>query len=237
MSAPPVAPSGEALERELERRFVTVSARVSVGALGLEILKPRSAEDLISEADFARDERLPYWADVWPSSEVLAARLLEERGAGRRLLELGCGLGIVATAALHAGFDVLATDYYEDALAFTRLNAWRATGREPRVRHVDWRALPGDLGRFEIVVAADVLYERPYARLVAEALHHALAPGGTALIADPGRIAVGEFLGECAALGMDYAGADRRAWVAGEIRQTISLHRLESTTGRGARGA
>lgn len=220
---------GETLERELERRFVTVLARVPVATLTLEIRKPRNPDDLISEADYVRDERLPYWADVWPSSLILAARLVEERGAARRLLELGCGLGIVASAALHAGFEVMATDYYEDALAFTRLNAWRATGREPRVRHVDWRALPEDLGRFDVVVASDVLYERPYARLVAEALHRTIAPGGMALIADPGRLALGEFLRECKALGLHYAGADQRPFVDGKIRQTIRLHRLEST--------
>ena len=39
------------------------------------LASPRSAEELINEADFARDERLPYWADVWPSAIAMARAL------------------------------------------------------------------------------------------------------------------------------------------------------------------
>ncbi|HEU4642878.1 MAG TPA: methyltransferase domain-containing protein [Gemmatimonadaceae bacterium] len=219
-------PRGAALREELERRFVTTREPVALPGLSLELLKPRSAEELISEEDFAVDERLPYWAEIWPSSLVLASRLLEERGSGRRLLELGCGVGVVSTAALAAGFDVLATDYYDDALRFTRLNAWLATGREPEARHVDWRAFPPDLGRFDVVVAADVLYERPYARLVAEAVERTLAPHGVALVADPGRIAAEEFVRTCGALGLRYEGAEERPYEAAGIRQTIRMHQV-----------
>lgn len=230
-------PRGTALEAALVRRYVTTRERVEVPGLALELLKPRSAEELISEEDFAVDERLPYWAEVWPSSLVLAARMLEEAGDGRRLLELGCGVGVVAAAAITAGFDVLATDYYDDALRFTRLNAWRATGREPATRHVDWRDFPADIGRFDVVVAADVLYERPYARLVADAVDRALAPGGVALIADPGRVAAEAFLRACRALGLRHEGVEERPFTSGRIRQTIRVHRVVRDAGSGARGA
>ena len=126
--------SGQALVRELETRFVTTTVDVPVADDTLSILKPRNSDDLISEADYVRDERLPYWADVWPSSVILAKRLANEAGGGRSFLELGCGLGIVSITAMRSGFDVLASDYYEDALRFTRANAWRNVRREPAVR-------------------------------------------------------------------------------------------------------
>lgn len=214
---------GASLIAELERRFVVERERVTLGAREAELLKPRSAEDLISEEDFERDERLPYWAELWPSARVLAARMLEEAGDGRRLLELGCGVGLVAIAAMRAGFDVLASDYYADALQFTRANAWRALGREPRTRLVDWRDLPSDLGRFDLVVAADVLYERPYAQIVSRVIAQTLAPGGRAIIADPGRVAAEAFIAACVADGMSVVHSEIRPYVAGEIRQTIRL--------------
>ncbi|MDQ3699099.1 MAG: class I SAM-dependent methyltransferase [Gemmatimonadota bacterium] len=226
MSGPTAEEHGEALVRALERGFATVSDRIALGTDSLEILRPRNADDLISEADFVRDERLPYWADVWPSSLILAAWLA---GAGLRpgsLLEFGCGLGVVTVAAMRAGHDVLATDYYEDALRFARANAWRTLGREPRIRMVDWRELPDDLGTFDHVVAADVLYERPYAALMAAAIAQTLAPGGAARIADPGRVAADAFLAECEARGLVVAGRETWPFEAGNVKQQINVYAI-----------
>jgi ETFB lysine methyltransferase len=221
--------SGDRLVAELERRFITETLDIDVAGEPLSILKPRNSDDLISEADFVRDERLPYWADIWPSSLILAGRLANEAGGGRSLLELGCGLGIVSTAAMRAGYTVVASDYYEDALNFTRANAWRNLRREPTTRLVDWRALPEDLGTYDAIVAADVLYEMTYAELVANALAAALAPRGMAIIADPGRVGVDQFIGACEARGLTRIGRDTRPFVEGTIRQTITLFSIGRT--------
>ncbi len=187
------------------------------------LVRPESSESLISEEDFERDERLPYWAELWPSALILARHVASLEGAGRSLLELGCGVGLVATAASQAGFDVTATDYYADALLFTSLNVASNTGREPAVRDVDWRALPEDLGRFDVIVASDVMYERPYPSLIAGVIAHALAPDGIALIADPGRVAAPHLPGECASRGLSIRECVRIPFAEGEIRQTIDL--------------
>jgi predicted nicotinamide N-methyase len=219
--------SGEGLVRELETRFVTTTVDVPVADATLSILKPRNSDDLISEADYVRDERLPYWADVWPSSVILAKRLANDAGNGRSFLELGCGLGIVSITAMRSGFDVLASDYYEDALRFTRANAWRNLRREPSVRMIDWRALPADLGAYDMIVAADVLYEMTYAELIADVLASGLARRGTAIIADPGRIAVDQFIAACDARGLTRIERDTYPFVEGAIRQKITLFSIQ----------
>lgn len=139
----------------LEHRFVLQAREVSAGGRAWRLEMPRSAEDLISEADFARDERLPYWADLWPSAIVLASEV-----------------------AAAAGFAVTVTDYYQDALLFARRNAASNLGCDLATALVDWRTPPALPGRFDLVLAADVLYERPYAPLVARAVLGALAPDG-----------------------------------------------------------
>ena len=188
---------------ELDRRFVIARVEAVVSGRPLTLEKPRNADDLISEAEYARDERLPYWADLWPAAVVLAEHLGTVPAApGARALELGCGLGLVTIAAMQAGYAVTATDYYEDALLFTARNALAVTGKEPATRMVDWRALPADLGTFDLVLAADVLYERPYAAIVAGVIDRALAPGGTALVADQGRVALSAFLEAAATRGL-----------------------------------
>lgn len=214
------------LRAELERRFDTIEEVFTVGGRELVILRPRNADDLITEEDYVKDERLPYWADIWPSSMMLAERLLEEKGNGRSLIELGCGSGLCACAAAISGFDVMATDYYDDALAFTELNARVNAKRAIRTRHLDWSALPSDAGRFDVVIAADVMYEPRYPKMVARALDLLMAPAGFALVADPGRIAFPAFVEECAGRGLALSSEDVRAFRAGEIQQTITIHRI-----------
>ena len=205
----------------LDRRFVLDTKEIVVEGWIVRMDKPRNSDDLISEADYAKDERLPYWADLWPSAESLARYLIRtgahavlgrdastEPGAmaetSPTALELGCGIGLVTIAAMRAGFTVTGTDYYDDALLFTARNAVANLGIEPATRHVDWRALPTDLGMFDLVLAADVLYERQYSALVAAAIATMLAPGGVALVADQGRVGLDDFLAETTARGLSH---------------------------------
>ena len=220
------------LERELRGEFDVVVTPVRVGDATVQLWRPESAEALISEEQFVEDERLPYWADLWPSALALAGHVHALPGEGRTLLELGCGLGLVSAVALERGFDVTATDYYEDALRFAALNAARHTGTLPRTRHVDWRALPPDLGRFDVVVASDVLYERPYAAIVAHVFARTLEHGGEGWLTDPGRVALGAFVEECERRGLRVERVAELPYEDGAIRQRIALHRLDWRRGR-----
>lgn len=219
-----------ALRDDLSRRFRTTTRDLEVAGRRVPLFMPANADDLIREDDFVRDERLPYWADLWPSARILADELAVMRLAGQRVLELGCGLGVVAIGAVLAGAEVTATDYYDDALEFAALNVAEATGRTIATRMVNWVEMPRDLGRFDVVLASDVLYEHRYASLVANAIAGTLVRGGEAIVADPGRIALREFLDECEALGLAHE-SDPRPFVDGEIKQTVTLWRLRWKTG------
>lgn len=214
------------LSDTLERRFRTRRSTIDAGDHSIALVHPASAEDLIDEDDFERDERLPYWADVWPSAIVLARRLVGTAGDGRTLLELGCGAGLVASAAALAGYDVTATDYYEDALRFTRLNVARNAGREPSVRLADWRRFPRDLGLFDVVVASDVLYEHTYGELVASAISRTLGSTGVALLTDPGRVAAGTFVDAARDRGLEVWTADRIRYKHDGAEQTIDVYEV-----------
>jgi predicted nicotinamide N-methyase len=218
--------AGEALVSALNRRFRTSVEDATVDAHTFSILKPANSDDLIREEDFVKDERLPYWADVWPSSLILAGKLLGLKGRGKTALELGCGVGLSTLAATTAGYDVLSTDYYEDALDVTRANVFRNLGKLARTRLVDWRHLPNDLGQFDLVFASDVLYEKEYAELLPEILDRLLVPGGAALIADPGRVAAPVFVEACVVHGLVVRQKETRPFEAGEIKQKIDLYEI-----------
>jgi len=157
----------------------------------VHITKIADLEVLLEAVDpvtFAEDERLPYWAELWPSSVGLARYVLQHLDlSGLQVLELGCGLGLVGIAAALRGARVLCTDYEPDALAFARHNARRNACRRMRFRLVDWRR-PVLRQRYAYIFASDVIYEaRNFGPLIA-ILQRFLARGGTAIFSDPGRL-------------------------------------------------
>jgi ETFB lysine methyltransferase len=221
--------TGVDLVAALERRFDTAVDDVAIDDRTFSILHPRNSDDLIREEDFVEDERLPYWADIWPASTILAAQILGRPGQGRRLLELGCGVGLVTTAAMAAGYEVIASDYYTDALAFTRANAFRNLGKSPEATMMNWRSFPANAKEFDKVIASDVLYESEYAKLLPAILKGALTLHGVALIADPGRIATPEFLEVCEKNGLELLSDETFKFSIGQINQRITIYELGRT--------
>jgi predicted nicotinamide N-methyase len=172
------------------QRYVTTEVDLDLCGRRVRLIKIADLETLLASIDpvtFAEDERLPYWAELWPSALALARYIVQHLHlAGRQVLELGCGLGLVGVVAALQGARVLCTDYEADALAFARHNARRNACRQVRFRLVDWRR-PLLRRRYDIILASDVIYEaRNFGPLVAVLQRH-LARGGCALFAEPGR--------------------------------------------------
>lgn len=174
-------------EAALRQRFDIAETPFTNGPVEWRLLHPRCAYALIDEHAFEHDERLPYWADLWPASRALTRQLLDQPLQASRAIELGCGLAMPSLALQHRNIDVLATDYEPDGLTFARVNAARNGLGPLKTAHLDWRSPDAELGRFDLILAADVLYEQRNAMALAELLPQLIAPGGRVLIADPRR--------------------------------------------------
>jgi predicted nicotinamide N-methyase len=130
----------------------------------------------------------PFWAFPWAGGQGLARYLLDhpETVAGRDVLDVASGSGLVAIAAAKAGArGVLAGDIDDNALAAIALNA--AANAVPAVlpRRLDLAA--GLAGGADVVLAADVFYERDLAATALRFLRAARRGGAQVLAADPGR--------------------------------------------------
>jgi len=129
---------------------------------------------------------LPYWAELWPAAHALAAALPDV--SGLRVVELGCGLGLPSLTAAARGAHVTASDWADAAVELIGANAARnalAVAAERRDWREPWAA------RFDLVLAADVLYERRNVEPLAARLSE-LAP--RALLGLAGRPYEGTFL-------------------------------------------
>jgi predicted nicotinamide N-methyase len=158
----------------------------------ITLLQPRESAELPDDGEVEWAPVVPFWSVLWRSGKALAREVDGMNLEGRRVLELGCGLGAPSLAAARRGAIVLATDRDPDALELLERNASR-NGLSLETAVVEWSETDELVARgpFDLVLAADVLYERQSVAALLELLPR-LAP--EALIADPGRTASGAFL-------------------------------------------
>jgi predicted nicotinamide N-methyase len=168
---------------------------VALAGRDIRLLRPRDSDALLDEEAFEHEEFLPYWAEMWPSSIALARAVAPRSLGGRRVVELGCGLGLPSIVAALAGADVLASDWAPDALAFAERNA-QANGATVRTARAAWSE-PGVLlagAPWDLVLASDVLYEQRMADELLTLLPRLVDERGAVWLADPGRPPAAGFL-------------------------------------------
>jgi predicted nicotinamide N-methyase len=129
----------------------------------------------------------PFWAAAWPGGQALARYVLDHPGlvAGRRVLDLGSGSGLVAVAAALAGAaDVEASEI--DVYGVTAIGLNADLNGVPPIR-VMGDVLGGRPPDVDVVLAGDVCYDRLMSERVLPYLVSARARGAEVLLGDPGR--------------------------------------------------
>ena len=188
-----------ALVALLHRMEDLVEHVVALPGREVALLAPRDGEALLSEEAFEHEEFLPYWAELWPSALALARAVARRPLTGRRVIELGCGLGLPSIAAALSGGRVLATDWSPDSVAMTAGNAAR-NEVELATAIYRWDSPPEPLGPpWPLVIASDVLYEARNGDALLALLPRLTAASGEVWLADPGRAPSGRFLEAAAA--------------------------------------
>ncbi len=174
------------------RRFIAANTRLLSPPLVPEIRLHlaeesldiwRKTEEDLGEMNIAP----PYWAFAWAGGQALARTLLDQPSlvAGKRILDLGCGAGLAAVAALKAGAaSALAADIDQIALIATHMNA-EANGVSLETTVDD--VLGGLPAAFEVVLVGDLFYERQLAERVLVLVEPLAKAGTLVLVGDPQR--------------------------------------------------
>ncbi len=175
---PPVKPIYDRLSSRFNLEIVPLSIRGKT----IKILKPSDIEALLpEEGPLKKIEDFPFWVKIWEASIVLADFIAGVKPDGR-VLELGAGLGVAGLAAAAFGHEVVITDSEEDCLDFVRLSAALNDLSTVKVEKLDWRELP-DLGKFEIIIGAEIVFSGRYFESLFKAFRQYLAPGGVIYLA------------------------------------------------------
>lgn len=174
---------------------LTVEHKQKVGNFNFKVLRIKDIDTLFSlllnktHADISfTDERMPYWADLWPSAIALSEYITEHSALVKNqdVIELGCGLGLPGMVASNLGGKVLMTDYLEEALSFARLNWEQNLSSEFNSELVDWRNID-DKKKYDIVLASDVAYENRSFQPLLIALKSLVKKNGRILLSEPNR--------------------------------------------------
>lgn len=147
----------------------------------------------------------PLFGQVWPSARVLALAMTTHAIEGKRILEIGAGLALASLVLHRRGGDVTVTDWHPLTETFLNTNL-QANGLAPLPYHAgNWAVDDADgasgLGRFDLIVGSDVLYERQQPEQLARFIHQHATPGAEVLIVDPDRANRSAFCKAMAALG------------------------------------
>jgi ETFB lysine methyltransferase len=185
MTGLPVVP---AAAQALRLRYLTME----LGAydIHLRILRDRQQfVDVDQEAEKlgVSPASWPLFGVVWDSGIVLANHMLDFDIAGKRILEVGCGIGLSSLLLNQRLADITATDYNPEAGKFLLENTKLNLGPEIPFVRTGWADTNAELGLFDVIIGSDLLYEPDHVGLLASFIEQHAKPTCSIVLVDPGR--------------------------------------------------
>jgi len=172
--------------------YATRTEQLSIGGL-IYRLRVLSDKQQFSDANGHRARlglsatQWGLFGQLWPSERLLAQAMHRFAVDGKRVLELGCGIGLACLVLKRRGADIVASDAHPLAASFLEYNA--TLNALPTVDYVrlPWDTPEPSIGHFDAIIASDVLYEPAQARLLAQIVKRHAYPSAEVVITDPGR--------------------------------------------------
>lgn len=129
----------------------------------------------------------PLFGVVWASSRILAELLCDYDIGGKRILEVGCGIGLSSLLLNQRQANITATDHHPEAEHFLSENVKLNQGRAIPFVRTGWAEKKSSLGRFDLIIGSDLLYEQDHVELLSGFINRHAAEHCEVIIVDPGR--------------------------------------------------
>ncbi len=173
-------------------------------------------------------ETWPLFGLIWESGEVLARLMVTVEIAGKRILEVGCGIGLASLVLNQRMADITATDIHPEAGRFIRENTRINQNRPIPFVRTGWSDAVSELGLFDLIIGSDLLYERAHVIPLAGFIHQHAGEHCDVLLVDPGRGHHAPFSKKMVSLG--YSHSQERPVYSGSVQsmprgQVLHYHR------------
>lgn len=129
----------------------------------------------------------PIFGIVWPSSIALAHFIDDYDINEKRILEIGCGIGLPSLLLNTKNADITATDYHPEVKSFLRRNTNLNHGKKIVFEQVNWTDTTDHLGLFDLIIGSDLLYEDQHIKQLAYFIYAHSKPSCEVILVDPGR--------------------------------------------------
>lgn len=129
----------------------------------------------------------PLFGIVWESGQVLAHFMFDYEIEGKRILEVGCGIGLTSLLLNYRHANITSTDYHPEAGSFLSENVQLNKGEVIPFIRTGWADADSGLGLFDVVVGSDILYEKEHVKLLSAFIEQHAKPHCEVILVDPGR--------------------------------------------------
>ena len=171
---------------DIEKDYQTEIEPITVSGKTLQCLRIADLDEIIIRGLETNEDHmsdLPFWGKIWEASILLAAYLTAQPVLpGRKILEIGTGLGVSGLFAAAHGHEVTLSDHTEEILRFIRANVLLNNLSHVPIINVDWREPAGE-ERYDWIIGAEVIYHRPTYDDLVRFLLQTLKPHGTIFLA------------------------------------------------------
>jgi ETFB lysine methyltransferase len=146
------------------------------------------SDDLNEAADLGiSSASWPLFGIVWASGQVLAQEMVGFDITGKRILEVGCGIALASHLLNKRHANITATDYHPEVGKFLTENTKLNQGDKIPFVRTGWADAETHLGKFDVIIGSDILYEAEHVELLANFLQQHAASHCEIILVDPGR--------------------------------------------------
>lgn len=170
------------------------------------LLDLQQYSDPLGEAELAgiSPANWPLFGHIWPSARVLALAMHSFDLTGKRILEIGAGLALASLVVHSREGDMTVSDWHPLSQTFLNENLTLNALGPLKYQAGNWAGNNPELGRFDLIIGSDVLYERQQPGQLAAFIDRHAEPSAQIIIVDPDRGNRVDFCREMSGLGFDF---------------------------------
>lgn len=129
----------------------------------------------------------PIFGVVWPAGLVLAHHMADYDIRSKRILEIGCGIGLSSLVLNERGADITATDQHPEAEQFLLRNTELNNAEAIKFERNDWADDTSSIGMFDLIIGSDLLYEDEQIEMLVDYISRHAKQKSDMILVDPGR--------------------------------------------------
>jgi len=169
----------------------------------------------------------PLFGQIWPSGIILANLMSSYKISGKRILEVGCGIGLASLVLNNRMANITSTDYHPSVEGFLKFNTELNEDREIPYIRTDWSDKDDELGKFDLIIGSDLLYEPNHFKILSNFIDFHSKKTCEVIIIDPNRGYKNKFTKEMLSLGFksDQIIAENAENISGYKGKVITYNR------------